>query len=77
MIINLIDKLYESGELLSLIKCGVVPPQILMYRKIYHSHQERIQSGRKKMEAKDDVCFVFDVSQRTVYRVIKFMEQEM
>ena len=76
MIIDLIDELYESGELRPLMRCGIISPQILSYRKIYHAYQERIDSGRKKMEANDDVCFVFNVSQRQVYRVLEIMRQE-
>ena len=76
MVINLIDKLYKSGELLSLIQCGFIPPNVLIYRKIYHLYNERINSGRKKMEAMDDIAFTFGYDQRQNYRILTYMRQE-
>jgi hypothetical protein len=76
MIIELIDKLYESGELLALIQSGFISPQVLLYRKVFHLYNDRIELGRTKTEAVDDVCFTFEYSQRSVYYILKFMRQE-
>jgi hypothetical protein len=76
MIINLIDKMYHSGELLHLIRAGFISPNVLIYRKIYHSHAERIEAGRKKTQAIDDVCLTFEYERRHVYTILKFMSQE-
>jgi hypothetical protein len=75
MIIDLVDNLFESGHLQELVRLGVVSPKILEYRKIWHSYNSRISAGRKKMQAIDDTCFTFDVSQRHVYNVLALMRR--
>jgi len=76
MTIDVLDKLYESGDLRTLVNAGIVSTSVLNYRKIYHAYTERIESGRKKMEALDDISFVFDTSYVTIYKVLKIMRNE-
>lgn len=76
MIIELIDKLHDSGELLHLIKSGFISPNVLTYRKVYHWYSIRIEDGRTKTEAIDDVCFMSGYGQRSVYNILKVMKQE-
>ena len=71
--IGIIDKLYESGELLPLINSGLFSVHVLTYRKIYHLYNERLALGQKKMQALEDVKFTFPYSDSHIYAIIKSM----
>ena len=74
--IELVDKLYESGDLKQLVDHGLVSVNIYEWRKIYKSYLNRLEAGRSKLHAKQDVSDTFDVSLKTVYRVVSRMEYE-
>lgn len=74
MTIDVIDKLYESGDLRSLVVSGIIDPSVLEHRKIYHAfYKYKESNGVTNVKAAKDVGAVFGVSDRTVYRVLSRM----
>lgn len=71
MTIEILDKLYKTGELRSLVLSGIVSVNVLEWRKIYHLHNERIKKGSSKMTALSETSEVFNISERSVYRIIE------
>lgn len=74
MTINILDKLHESGELRNLVHSGLISPNVILWRKIYHSYQLEILKGHVKTQAVENVSIVFGVDTRTVYRILKRMK---
>lgn len=71
MDIELLDRLHDSGELRDLVHSGLVSPSVIKWRKIYHAYNLQINKGVKKTQAITDIGDVFDVSEKTVYLVLK------
>ena len=68
--IDVLDKLYESGELMHLAKSGLLSTSVLIYRKIYHAYEFQLLNGVGKEQAKTDISGVFGMSERQISRVI-------
>jgi hypothetical protein len=68
--IEVLDKLYESGELMHLAKSGLLSTSVLIYRKIYHAYEFQLLNGVSKEQAKTDISGVFGMSERQISRVI-------
>lgn len=74
MTIEVIDRLYESGDLRSLIHSGLVDPAVLEWRKIFHAYNKRVkEDGVKRSKAANDIASVFNVNRSTVYNILKRM----
>jgi hypothetical protein len=73
MVIDLLDKLHESGDLKALFKAGVISPSVIQWRKIYHTYKGQIENGRTKTQAVNETSDVHDCSVDQVYRVIRRM----
>lgn len=71
--IKLLDKLYETGELRALMQLGVISPNAVTWRKVYHLHEERLNAGSAKMLAKLEVSDVHNLSLKSVYRILDHM----
>ena len=71
MKIELLDKLHDSGELRELVHSGLVSPNVITWRKIYHAYNLQILKGVKKTQAITDIGDVFGVSEKTVYLVLR------
>lgn len=69
--IDVLDKLYESGELMELAKSGLLSTSVLIYRKIFHAYNFQINNEVNKMQAVTDVADVFGVSESMVYKILK------
>lgn len=69
--IEVLDKLYDSGELLDLAKSGLISTSVLLYRKIYHAYFFQLENNVSKMQAITDVADVFGVSESMVYKILK------
>lgn len=69
--IKILDKLHETGELRDLVLSGLISPNVLIQRKIFHAYNLQIDNGVSKMQSVVDVSTVFCVSERMVYRVLK------
>lgn len=69
--IDVLDKLYESGELMELAKSGLLSTSVLIYRKIFHAYNFQIKNEVSKMQAVTDVADVFGVSESMVYKILK------
>ena len=74
MVINLLDRLHNSGELKALYNAGVISSSSINNRKIYHTYIDRIKNNIPKGEAVKDAASVHSVSLMTVYTAIKKME---
>lgn len=73
MVIDLLDKLHESGDLKALFKAGVISPSVIQWRKIYHTYKGQIESGRTNARAIDEASEVHNCSIDQVYKVVKRM----
>lgn len=73
--IETLDRLYESGELRDLIRGGLIAPNVLYWRKVFKCYENEISKGVTKMQAVENVCEVFKIEQRTVYRILKRMKK--
>lgn len=76
MTIEIIDRLKESGDLDYLLRAGLLSPTVLVWRKIYHTYQSRLEAGEKKMKAMQQTCETWDVSKSTCYRALNAMKYE-
>jgi hypothetical protein len=76
MTIQLIDKLYESGELRPLIEAGLISPNVLNWRKVYNTYQSLIKNGSKEMQAKEGAADTHNIGVRSVYRILEFLNYE-
>lgn len=69
---QLITRLTDSGDLLALYKCGMLPDNVFRYRDIsiqVHSYQA---VGNSRMDAVTFVAEQFNVSIQTVYKAMKW-----
>ena len=73
MVIDLLDKLNESGDLKSLFNAGMISGKVINQRKIYHTYKNRLLSVSKSQSI-IDASKVHRVTTRTTYNVIKSME---
>jgi hypothetical protein len=76
MTIEILDRLYESGELRSLVRAGLISVNANVYRNIFHAYKFRVDNGAKSSQAITDVADMFKLSDRTVYRIIKQMKEK-
>lgn len=67
--IDLLDDLYNSGELKALVKGGLIQTSILMYRNIFHAFEFRYEATGSKMQAMEEVAMNFRVSVSLVEKV--------
>lgn len=74
MVIELLDKLHESGDLKALFRAGVVSQSAINSRKIYHTYIDRINNNTPKGKSVRDTANVHNTSLKTVYTAIKNME---
>ena len=71
MTISILNKLHESGELRSLVLSGIVSVNVLEWRKIFNCYQDLITKGVSKTNAVRGAADVYNISERTVFRVIE------
>lgn len=71
MVYKTLDNLYESGELATLFKCGLISSSVILWYKIYSIYIFQIDKGVKKSQVITEVADTFGISESLVYRVIK------
>jgi hypothetical protein len=74
--IELIDELFESGQLHDMVKLGFVHPSAIVNRNIYHAYNSRVITTGSKMQAMEDVAENFGVSFETVRLARRTMDFE-
>jgi len=76
MTIDLVEKLYKSGDLRPLIECGMISVNVLNWRKIYNTYQGLIDKGVPKHKAKIYTAETHNIGKRSVYRILNFLTYE-
>jgi predicted RNA-binding protein len=74
--IELIEKLYNNGELRKLIECGLITVNVLSWRKVYNTHHHLIREGYPKHKSKELTAEIHNMSERSVYRILTFLNYE-
>jgi len=76
--IEIVDRLYESGDLRLLMSSGLIDPAVLKWRKIYHAYYKHLKEDKvKKRKCAEDIGCIFDCSFKTVYNVLNRMNFEI
>lgn len=76
MIIDLLNKLNNSGDLHTLYKNKLISPCVLQYRKVFISYQLKIDVGLKVSQAVFETSLEFKITERSIYSIIKIMNTE-
>lgn len=71
--IDILDDLYDSGKMRLLVQHGLLSINLDQWRKIYKAHESRIKTGSKPYQAVKDISDLFEVSEKTVYRILEKM----
>jgi len=71
---DLIRRLSQNGDIISLYRAGMLPDYIGRYRDIYYKLSELKATGIEKMVAVQQTCDIFNCSQATVYNAVTWME---
>jgi hypothetical protein len=74
MVIDLLDKLHESGDLKLLFQSGMVSSKVILQRRIYHTYKSRTEFNSKNHKAVKETAGVHNVSTNTVYKIIRSMQ---
>lgn len=73
--IEMLNRLYESGDLDKLVKAGLMSPSVLMHRNLYNSYISRVQAlaltAKPCANARNETAKNFGVSVSTVERVVR------
>lgn len=73
--IEVLDRLYDSGELHQLLDAGLISVNVIVWRKIYHAYNLRLSQGVNSLQAVSDTADVFRISDRSVYRTIERLKK--
>ena len=65
----------SDGTLTNLCRAGVLSYKVLMYRDIYFDVDALEKMGVKKTVAKQQVADQYNVSIKTIYQAIKWLQQ--
>ncbi len=76
MILDEINELEKSGKLKRLIKGGVIPLKVLVYRDIYFEYRKNLEIYNSSMDALVITCDEMKVKENTVYRAKNMMERK-
>lgn len=76
MMIEILDRLHDSGELRELVHSGLISPNAIFWRRIYHSYKKQIEDGVKPFQAVNDISDIFGISNRSVYRILKILKSK-
>jgi hypothetical protein len=69
--IEVLNSMYESGELKILIDNGILAPSIYKHRNIYNTYLIFLNKTNSKMQAMSDVACNFDCSIEQVRKIRK------
>ena len=72
MILDEINELEKSGKLKRLIKGGIIPLKVLVYRDIYFEYRKNLEVYNSRMDALVITCDEMKVKENTVYRAKKY-----
>ena len=73
MVITLVNRLAEAGDLQRLYRAGLIGSKVLRYRDLYLSYDKELKLGRQSAEAITFTADEFRVSELTVYKAIDLM----
>ena len=72
--IEVINELEQSGALMSLIRAGLFPSKVLLYKEIYFYVDAKMKSGTCKTTAVTWASDQFGISDRQIFRILKGFE---
>lgn len=72
--IEILDRLYNSGDLKKLVSLGVVSSRWLVWRNMFHAFEMRFEATGSKMKAMNETAKNFGVSRSLVEKVRKYFK---
>lgn len=73
---RLLLKLEQNGDLFLLFKAGFISYKILEHKDIYLTYDLHRKQGMRKMKAIKKTADQFDISDITIFRIVKSMEEK-
>lgn len=73
-VIEILDEMHASGELVQLVASGLVSGSVVVWREIYHKYTEELEEVKSKMQAAENIANDFNISVRTVSYIRDRME---
>lgn len=73
--IEIVDRLYNQGDLKKLVSEEIVSPRWLVWRNIFHAFNQRLESTGSKMQAMEEVSENFNVSRSLVEKVRRYFKE--
>ena len=77
MILDELNELEKSGKLKRLIKGGIIPLKVLVYRDIYFEYRKNLSVYNSRMDSLVITCDEMKVKENTVYRAKNMMERKL
>ncbi len=73
---EVLKRLEESGDLATLVKCGLIKPQARLYFQIFEYYQQQAKKRfTSRGDATDKTMERFKVCRRTVYYAVNFCKK--
>jgi hypothetical protein len=74
--LEIIKRLSETGEIISLYKAGLIEPFAIKYRNIYFDVDTFQKIGQSRMDAIYNAANKYNCGIQTIYRAIKWMDEK-
>jgi hypothetical protein len=74
--LEIIKRLSETGEIISLYKAGLIEPFAIKYRNIYFDVNAFQKIGQTRMDAIYNAAAKYNCGIQTIYRAIKWIDEK-
>lgn len=74
--LEIIKRLSETGEIISLYKAGLIEPFAIKYRNIYFDVHAFQKIGQTRMDAIYNAANKYNCGIQTIYRAIKWIDEK-
>ena len=74
--LEIIKRLSETGEIISLYKAGLIEPFAIKYRNIYFDVDTFQKIGQSRMDAIYNAANKYDCGIQTIYRALKWIQEK-
>jgi len=74
--LEIIKRLSDSGEIISLYKAGLIEPFAIKYRNIYYDVDTFQKIGQTRMDAIYNAANKYNCGIQTIYRALKWIQEK-
>jgi len=74
--LEIIKRLSDSGEIISLYKAGLIEPFAIKYRNIYFDVDTYQKIGQSRMDAIYNAAQKYNCGIQTIYRALKWISEK-